>query len=205
MNHVTPTPRRAPRANFAPIPLKPRHDGWTAERQVAFIEALAECACVDDACKAVGMGRSSAYALRARPDAIAFRLAWDAALDHGVRALGDAALSRALHGVARPIFYKGEQVGERVYFDERLTMFILRYRDPTRYGAWLDRTIAQRGKDHEAQRLRDHLDRLAEDAWADELGVPRPAQPYPPSGARIVSEQEFAARNSRKPRNKRGT
>ena len=191
--------------NFTPIPLNPRHDGWSAERQIDFIEALAECGCVEDACKAVGMGRSSAYALRARPDAIAFRLAWDAALDHGVRALADAAYSRALHGVVRPVYYKGVQVGERRYFDERLTIFILRYRDPTRYGAWLDRTIAQRGKDHEVQCLREHLDRLAEDAYADELGQPRPDKPYPPSGTRIVSEAEWSAANAPKRRKWRGT
>jgi hypothetical protein len=191
---------KAPSRNFAPARVKRRHDGWTPDKQVAFIEALAECGCIVEACERVGMARSSAYALRARPDAIAFRLAWDAALDHGIRALSDAAFSRALHGVARPVFFKGEQVGERRYFDERLTMFLLRYRDPTRYGAWLDRIISQRGRDHEAQALRDHLDRLAEDAWADELGHPRPAKPYPPSSARIVSEEEFAARGTPKRR-----
>lgn len=187
-----------PPLDFTPIPLRPRHDGWSPDKQVAFIEALAECGCVDEACKRVGMGRASAYALRARPDAIAFRLAWDAALDHAIRALTDAAFSRALNGVVRPVFYKGEQVGERRYFDERLTMFLLRYRDPARYGAWLDRTIAQRPRDHQAQCLSELLDRVQLDGWADELGHPRPDQPYPATSTRLVSETEWAARNDRK-------
>ena len=178
---------------FDPVPLRRRHDGWTPERQIGFIEALAECGCVDEACQRVGISRASAYALRVRPDAIAFRMAWDAALDLAVKALSDAVFARALHGVSRPVFYKGEQVGERIYFDERLAMFVLRYRDPCRYGAWLDRTIAQRGKDMEAQRLGEHLDRLAEDAWADELGQPRPAKPYPPDSARLLSEDDWTA------------
>ena len=29
---------------FKPVPLRSRHDGWTAEKQIAFIEALAETA-----------------------------------------------------------------------------------------------------------------------------------------------------------------
>ncbi len=48
---------------FTPIPLRARHDGWTAEKQIAFIEALAETACVDHACRRVGMSDSSAYRL----------------------------------------------------------------------------------------------------------------------------------------------
>ena len=191
--------------SFEPAPVRHRHNGWHAERQIAFIEALAECGCIDEACKRVGMGRASAYALRARPDAIAFRLAWDAALDHAIRALTDAAFSRALHGVSRPVFFQGEQVGERLYYDERQTMFLLRYRDPTRYGAWLDRTIAQRPRDHEAQSLGHHLDRLADDAWADEHGQPRSARPYPPSGTQLITEEQFAARNSPKSRKSRRT
>lgn len=190
--------------DFTPVPVRRRHDGWTPEKQLAFIEALAESGCVDEACKSVRMGRSSAYALRARPEAIAFRLAWDAALDHAIRALADAALSRALNGVARPVFYKGELVGERRYYDERLTMFLLRYRDPTRFGAWLDRTIAQRGRDHEAQALGEHLGRLEEDAWSDELGLPRPDKPYPPGGTRLVSEAEWCARSGAGSRKSRG-
>jgi len=81
----------------------------------------------------------SREALRRRPDAAAFREAWDAALDVGVARLSDAAMARALHGVATPVFYQGEQIGERRRFDEKLTMFLLRYRDPRRYGAWNDR------------------------------------------------------------------
>lgn len=144
VHHETPEPEEAESFAFDPVRLRPRLDGWTAQRQALFIQALAESACVADACKAVGMSERSAYALRARSDAISFRNAWEAALDYGVRRLSDAVLSRAIRGVAVPVFYKGEQIGERRQFDERLSMFLLRYRDPLRYGKWLDR-VEHRG------------------------------------------------------------
>ena len=99
-----------------------------------FIEALAECACVDEACKRVGMSATSAYALRRRLDAAGFRQAWDHALDHGIRRLSDAAFSRALNRVAQPAFCKGEQVGERRRYNDRLLMFLLSHADPLRFG-----------------------------------------------------------------------
>jgi hypothetical protein len=51
-------------ADFETVPLRPRHDGWTAERQIAFIEKLADCGSVTVACKHVGMSRESARTLR---------------------------------------------------------------------------------------------------------------------------------------------
>ena len=137
----------APHSNFTPADRRSRRDGWTPERQHDFIRALAESACVTEACAAVGLSPSSAYRLRAMPAATAFRQAWDIALDYAVRRLADAAFSRALHGVSRPVFFKGEQIGERRYFDEKLTMFLLRTRDPVRYGRWLDGMEARRHPD----------------------------------------------------------
>ncbi|UAJ09563.1 hypothetical protein [Polymorphobacter megasporae] len=116
-----------------------RHDGWTKQKQVGFINALAETGCVTDACRAVGMSTESAYALRRRYDAIDFRMSWDLALDYAVHRLADAALSRAIHGVAVPHYYKGEVVGEHRRYNETLTMFILRYRDPMNYARSRDR------------------------------------------------------------------
>ncbi len=128
-NSPEPQPNRTP---------TPRHDGWTAERQHAFLKALAACGCVRHASAAVGMSHVSAYALRARPSAIAFRGAWEAALDCAMNLVEEGAVSRSIKGVPRPIFYKGEQVGEWRHHDERLTMFLLRYRRPARFGAHLD-------------------------------------------------------------------
>ena len=124
---------------FTPAQLRPRHDGWTPERQIAFVEALAETACVEEACRRVGMSDSSAYKLRNRYDGRHFRAAWDAALDCALSRLEQAALGRALHGTARPIFHKGEQVGEWRHHDERLTMFLLRTRRAARYGRLTER------------------------------------------------------------------
>lgn len=138
-SHANDDPSTFQPPEFEPAHPRPRFDGWTAERQAQFIQALGESACVAEACRAVGMSERSAYALRARADAVSFRNAWDAALDYAIRRLSDAALSRALNGVAMPVFFQGEQIGERRYYDERLTMFLLRYRDPLRYGKWLDR------------------------------------------------------------------
>jgi hypothetical protein len=158
---------------FTPAKLRRRHDGWTPKKQVAFIEALAQCGCVDEACQRVGMHRSSAYDLRARKNAEAFRAAWDAALDHAVQRLSDAAFGRAINGVSRPVFYKGELIGERTYFDERLTMFMLRYRDPARYGKWRDQMRVDVPPDGIAQHLHALTDRVEDDAACDAMGAPR--------------------------------
>ena len=163
---------------FQPVPLRYRHDGWTPDRQLDFIQALADCGCVDEAARAVGMNRSSAYALRRRHDALAFRLAWEAASDYSVARLGDAAMSRAINGVPVPIFHNGEQVGERRHFDERLTMFLLRYRDPVRYGRWLDRRDARQHQDGRTGILFLRMARMVRAAWrafeAAVRGVPAP-------------------------------
>ncbi len=119
---------------FEPAALRFRRDGWTAERQVAFIEKLADTGSVTAACAHVGMTRQSADRLRRRWAARSFRDAWDAAVDCTYADVELSAVERSRKGVVRPIFYKGEQVGEYRHFDERLTMFLLRHRRKQWYG-----------------------------------------------------------------------
>lgn len=119
----TPAPDTTPIA-FAPVPVAPRRDGWTAERQRAFIHALATTGCVTEACAAVGMNARSAYHLRQRPDGEAFDRAWDVALRLGARRLLESALERALHGTLRHVRLGDTIVQERVP-DTRLTLYLL--------------------------------------------------------------------------------
>jgi hypothetical protein len=142
--------------DFTPVPVRYRHDGWTPQRQKAFIEKLAETACVEEAARRVGMTPQSARALRRRSDASLFRDAWEAALSYSsIHLVEESAMKRSIHGVARPIFFHGEQVGEWRYFDERLTIWLLRYRHPRRYGAWRDQhpPAADPAEDTEAEHL----------------------------------------------------
>jgi hypothetical protein len=125
-------------ATFIPVALRPRHDGWTAERQIAFIQKLADCGSISAAAKHVGMSRESVRSLRRRPCGRAFRDACDAALDFSCAEIEETAMERVKNGVARPVFYKGEQVGEWRHFDERLTMFMLRFRRRHRFGPEAD-------------------------------------------------------------------
>jgi hypothetical protein len=127
-------PASAAILDFAPVPVAPRADGWTAEKQRAFIEALADTGSVPLAAKSVGMGVEGAYRLRRRADASAFAAAWDAAYGVMTQRLTDAAFARAIHGVANPVFFQGEMVGERVQYDERLTRFLLERHDPRGHG-----------------------------------------------------------------------
>jgi hypothetical protein len=127
-----------PLITFQTVPVRYRHDGWTPERQIAFIEKLADCGSVTDAAKHVGMSRESARKLRRRPCGRAFRDAWDAALDCGYAEVEESAMERSKKGVPRPLFYQGEQVGEWRHYDERLTMFLLRFRRRHRFGPEAD-------------------------------------------------------------------
>jgi len=175
--------RESPDFDFEPVIMRSRHDGWDADRQASFIQALAESGCVKEAAARVGMSTASAYGLRTRADAQSFRYAWEAALDHAIQRLSDAAFSRALNGVARPVFFQGEQVGERRYFDEHLTRFLLRYRDPNRYGKWNDTVIVEPGHaDRAALALAHCLIRVLKDGYAFDGGDPPPEhEPYDPA------------------------
>ena len=122
-NHFTPVPRARERA-----------DGWTPEKQAAFIEALSETGNVTAATTKVGMGSTSAYNLRKENDAESFAKAWDAAQRTGFARLQDIAMDRAVNGVPVPHYYKGELVGEGRWYDNRLLMFMMRQTHTRRYG-----------------------------------------------------------------------
>ena len=102
-----------------------RHDGWTPDRQRVFLNTLAETGIVDDACRAAGMSRQSAYAFRNRAAGAAFRVGWDAACQLSRRLLADEVLSRALNGTVEVFRQNGEVVAERHRFDNRFTMAAL--------------------------------------------------------------------------------
>ena len=132
--------RRKPPAGalpaFTPVPRQcQRHDGWTPERQRGFIAALADTGSVKAAARRVNMTPEGAYLLRRHPDAAEFRKAWEAALALGVQQLADIALERALHGQEVPVYSYGKLIGSRIVHNDRLLMFMLRNRAPTRFAA----------------------------------------------------------------------
>lgn len=112
---------------FDPVPRKSnRHDGWTPERQRAFIGALADTGSVKRAAMHVNMSTVGAYYLRRQPGAEGFRRAWECALDFGVQRLKDEAFERALNGQLSPVFVGGKLKGFRRVKNDRLLMFCLR-------------------------------------------------------------------------------
>ena len=118
---------RPPLPDFAPVPLRYRHDGWTPERQRGFIEALADTGCVSRATAIVNMSLEGVYYLRRQKGAEEFRAAWNAALDFGVQKLKDIAFERAIEGEMIPVFEKGKLMGYRRKRNDRLLMFCLRH------------------------------------------------------------------------------
>lgn len=125
-----PAPRAEPPADpldFTPVPRRYRHDGWTPERQKAFILALAETGTVERAARRVNIATTNCYELRRAPGAESFRRAWDAALDFAVPKLKDVAFQRAIEGELVPVFSGGKLMGFRRKYNDKLLMFCLRH------------------------------------------------------------------------------
>lgn len=117
--------------DWVPVLKKRRKDGWSPDKQRAFIEALADSGSVVTAALRVGMSESSAYRLRRSPGAEAFDRAWSAAIDAASKKLLDAAFERALVGTDEPVFDReGNRVGRRLRQSDRLLMFLLRAYGP---------------------------------------------------------------------------
>ncbi len=96
---------------FTPVPFtRNRFNGWTAERQRRFVQALSVMGAVGPAVRAVGMGRASAYRLRERAGAESFAEAWDIALATGGDLQFHAALDLAINGVTTVRVLRGGMV-----------------------------------------------------------------------------------------------
>ncbi len=117
--------------DWVPVLKKRRKDGWSPDKQRAFIEALADSGSVATAAQCVDMSESSAYRLRRAAGAAAFDRAWSAAIDAASKKLLDAAFERALVGSEEPVFDRdGHRVGRRLRHSDRLLMFLLRAYGP---------------------------------------------------------------------------
>src|SRR5689334_18590146 len=167
MQNLVPAPLPIP--DFMPVPRQHRVDGWTAERQRGFIAALAETGSVTHACRRTNMATTGPYQARLAPRAESFTAAWAAAQAHCVQYLTDIAIDRALDGGPVPVFYKGEQCGEKRWYDNRMLTFLLRHHWPAQYGATLrpgtrSRATIEREAAENCPMCRERREREARDA-----------------------------------------
>lgn len=98
----------------------PRHDGWTPDVRVKFLEALANCGNIRSAVTFVQRSRSSAYELKRRDTD--FSRGWDAALLLSRDNATDILQDRAINGIEEDVYHQGEVVGQRQRYDSRLLL-----------------------------------------------------------------------------------
>jgi len=157
-NPSTDTPDTAPPQRFTDIGAK------------RFLDELGECGSVCEAARRARMPRASLY--RRRADDPEFAKAWDQALEMAYDLLHDEAMRRAIEGVEKPVFYRGEQVAVVRRKSDRLLMFLMRAHRPARYDPHYVKPyeptpeeIAARKAEREAERERTQamLDSLREE------------------------------------------
>lgn len=100
-----------------------RHDGWTPQRQRAFLRALSETGSVRDACVRAQISTTSAYRMRDR--SAAFERAWRRALAKVAPTIEQAAYERAVLGWDEPVWHGGKIVGHRRRYSDGLLRLLL--------------------------------------------------------------------------------
>lgn len=88
---------------------------------------------ITDACAAAKVHPSTVY--KRKTEEPGFSAAWAEASFISTEALEAEASRRAFHGVERPLFHGGEQVGKIKEYSDTLMARLLQARDPARYGA----------------------------------------------------------------------
>lgn len=143
----------------------PPQTGFSRDKQVAFISALANSGAARRAVRAAGISHQTAYRMRrANP---AFRLAWDAAMLAARAVAEDVLAVRAIEGVEEKVFYHGEEVATRRRFDSRLLLAHL---------ARLDRLTANAAAHAFAEDFEAALERFAQGEDQPEVQALRQAQ-----------------------------
>lgn len=101
-------------------------------RQQAFLDAYEELCHISQAAEKAGIQRRTHYDWLAKDPEYAARFAESDRI--AIKALEDEATRRALHGVDEPVFHQGVICGHVLKYSDRLMEFLLKGRDPGRYG-----------------------------------------------------------------------
>jgi len=117
-----------------------RHGGRSDKdlHQMRFLAAFAESCSIQKAAKWAGIHRQTHYDWLANDPSYPAR--FKEARERAARTLEDEAVRRAVHGVRRPVLYKGKQVyigGEPLFethHSDRLLIRLLEVYDPERFG-----------------------------------------------------------------------
>jgi hypothetical protein len=101
---------------------------FSQARRRAFLAALAECGVVQTACARTGVNRATVY--RWRETDAAFAAQFDEASAQAADHIEAEARRRAVDGVDRPVFYRGEQCGTVREYSDNLLALLLKAKKP---------------------------------------------------------------------------
>jgi hypothetical protein len=119
-----PRPGERDRLAFDPVPLRYREDGLTPEKQRAYVEALADCGIAREAAARVGVSEQAINRVRRRSDARSFDDACEAAHLSGARRIRSTIWERAIEGIVKGRYYRGELIAEERVYDNRLLTYL---------------------------------------------------------------------------------
>ena len=102
---------------------KYKYTRLTPHTREKFLEKLKETANISLAADLVGINRIRAYQLKKKDKE--FSDLWDEAIEIGTDMLEYKARIRAMDGVKRPVFYKGEECGYITEYSDRLMETLL--------------------------------------------------------------------------------
>jgi hypothetical protein len=121
---------------FTPVPRRyhANKNSITADKQRAFILALAQTGSVALASKVIGNAGGSLYSLKLAAGAESFAAAWDKAIHRGAGQILDILVDHAINGAPEYIYKEGVLVAERRVFNYRMMMWIVAHHMPERFG-----------------------------------------------------------------------
>ena len=103
----------------------------TQARRDAFLEALARVGVVNEAARAAGVHRVTAYKWREADEA--FAADWDDALEQCADRIEAEAMRRAVDGVEEPVYQGGQLVGTKLVYSDTLLGKLLNANRPAKY------------------------------------------------------------------------
>ena len=102
-----------------------------SSKETVFLDLLSEGVSVCEACDRAGIPRRSAYARRNTDQT--FREQWDESLRMAADTLEGEADRRGRDGWGEDVYYRGQVVGQRKRYSDRMLMFRLKALKPERY------------------------------------------------------------------------